>query len=883
MTDSLLKFPIDNEESASFEKLDNLLPQETYKNLVSLIEDSLSKLDTKNYLSGSYRSHHSILVDGKRGTGKTSILVNLDVYLKEYSGAVARDTLVLKPIDPTLLEDGDSLFLTIIVASVLSDKEVIDSQKRYPDKMVALNNSLDKLATALESAEPDLTAKGMRKIRNMYDNNSLEGCVHDFFSAVLSLVDKKLLVLPIDDVDTSLNRAFENLEIVRRYLTSPMVLPIIGGDLNLYQEVIWRDFHYRLTKDSQFKTDQAFEQAVELANEYQRKVMPVSRRLTMPDVSAYLNDQNILLVKQKETYMSLANFYAWLQIFLEGPVNGLESSNLPIPIKSIRALTQLLNKCQYLIPELPLCITEAKSPIEVKRSWQMPDVSSDLFDKFYSGYYAQSREATEKRRYAQVFVEFAKNYQPETAMKILSGKVRKWENTIANHFMHEEDAGALMLVLRAMDDWHNLSSAGSVFDTPLFQPLQQNALEWRKFKRMSNLDEWQDALESHLPASWLHKHKGTKTVLSYPIPQVGVQTKVSWQREQSYKDKKDTLLTLLTNYNFYSESQQSRMLNSGRIFEIIIHSLLTPINELTLQNIANKAPFYATNDLAPTKAISLGQANEGSPEDINGTQDVDENLQGLVELADDITRWQEQHGIAELRVSPWLVYKVFNKLFTQLNYFETTLNKTEDAYQKASFDLIDFTFNATWAAFASFEKGPLFGLPVTVATTNINSTSNFEYNQHFTSNISPFTPRLKPLLDLANKKKDTAINEPQARQIFGQATKSVTHILADHPIRIWVAELLGKISDVKSVEVLLDDKGNLENLPPKYTTFLKNQYNLVLPAGGKVAEYVTAIKTIDGGLEKWTEVLNNTPEKYHGSLNYKTLKLAIAQIKKESE
>lgn len=47
MTHGLLKFPIDGEESANFEKLDNLLPQETYESLVRLIEDSLEKIDKK--------------------------------------------------------------------------------------------------------------------------------------------------------------------------------------------------------------------------------------------------------------------------------------------------------------------------------------------------------------------------------------------------------------------------------------------------------------------------------------------------------------------------------------------------------------------------------------------------------------------------------------------------------------------------------------------------------------------------------------------------------------------------------------------------------------------------------------------------------------------
>ncbi|HBC3831326.1 TPA: hypothetical protein KD864_004651 [Vibrio parahaemolyticus] len=823
------------------------------------------------------------MVDGKRGTGKTSILVNLGVYLEENSEALARDTLVLKPIDPTLLEDGDSLFLTIIVASVLSDKDVIESQKRYPDKMVVLNNALDRLATALESAEPDLTAKGMRKIRNMYDHSSLESCVHEFFSAVLSLVDKKLLVLPIDDVDTSLNRAFENLEIIRRYLTSPLVLPIVGGDLNLYQEVIWRDFHHRLTKDSDFNTDQAFERAVELANEYQRKVMPVSRRLTMPDVSYYLNNKNILLIKQKEIYMSLANFYAWLQIFLEGPVNGLENSNLPIPIKSIRALTQLLSKCQNVIPELPTGITDAKSSMDAKRYWQMPQVPPTLIEKFYSGYYAQSREANEKRRYAPVFIDFARNYQSDTVPSIAPESVKDWEKTIESHFMHEEDAGELMLVLRAMNDWHNIKTADSVFDTPLFQPLKQGDFNWLKFKHTSNLDEWQAALDGNLPSAWLEKHKGIQTILPYPVPQVGVQTSTKWQQEQSYEEQKDTLLTLLTNYNFYSKSQQSQMLNSGRIFEIIIHSLIAPVNELTLQNVANRAPFYATNDLAPTKALTLGQESKDELEN-NDTFNADENLIGLSELADDITKWRERHNIDELRVSPWLVYKVFNKLFTQLNFTKETFEKKRESdYQLISLDLINFTFNTTWAAFASFEKGPLFGLPVDVATTNIGteSSATFESNQHYTKNISPFTPRLKPLLNLVDKNEGSA--EARARKFFGQATNTVTHVLADHPIRLWIAEILGKLEQGKPVESRIENNDNQEELPPKYTTFLKQNHGLVLPAGLNVDKYVKAILSEDEGIDTWTRVFNDTPEKYHKSSNYKTLSSAIEKIKKGSE
>ncbi|MCV5941914.1 hypothetical protein OFN64_35110, partial [Escherichia coli] len=82
-------------------------------------------------------------------------------------------------------------------------------------------------------------------------------------------------------------------------------------------------------------------------------------------------------------------------------------------------------------------------------------------------------EANEKRRYAPVFIDFARNYQSDTVPSIDPESVKDWEKTIESHFMHEEDAGELMLVLRAMNDWHNIKTADSVFDTPLFQPLKQ--------------------------------------------------------------------------------------------------------------------------------------------------------------------------------------------------------------------------------------------------------------------------------------------------------------------------------------------------------------------------------------------------------------------------
>jgi hypothetical protein len=100
-------------------------------------------------------------------------------------------------------------------------------------------------------------------------------------------------VLPIDDVDTTLHRAFENLEVVRRYLASPVLLPIVCGDLSLYREVTWRDAFKRLTKDTAAYHEQAKPFADDLAREYLRKILPLHRRLPMLGVDDFLKNDEI--------------------------------------------------------------------------------------------------------------------------------------------------------------------------------------------------------------------------------------------------------------------------------------------------------------------------------------------------------------------------------------------------------------------------------------------------------------------------------------------------------------------------------------------------------------------------------------------------------------
>ncbi|EJL6264358.1 hypothetical protein NMS06_003396 [Vibrio cholerae] len=488
--------PLNAGESAVLPDANTLLPRdEVYEPLAQMIKEAVNKATAATGRSlNELREHNAISIDGARGTGKTAVLVNLKSYLKDRD--VLKDVHILNPVDPTLLEDGDSLFLHIIVAAVLHDKDVKEAQRKEPSKARSLNQTLDTLAQSLESVETQKDRHGMDKVRAMYSNKQLADCVQDFFREVLSLLGKKLLILPIDDVDTSLNRAFENLEIVRRYLATPHVLPIVCGDRELYNDVTWRDFHGRLTRDSGYRRKDAYEKAVELAAEYQRKILPFPRRLDMPPVSQYWQQSNIYLRDGQTEVMPLRNFIAWLEIFLAGPVNGLEGSRLPLPIPSIRALSQLISHFSEAILKLPAEIRSAKDESNVRISWHMPHKLKD-----------ESVKVDEADKSAKLLNE---------GVNVEKQKRNEFAQKLAKYFRFEPKAGAAYLVLLGKQHWHdwlnNQSSLlrHSILDTPLFQPLTHTVVDYEIFDKADDLSAWAVSLDKRLPEEWLTGIKSQK-------------------------------------------------------------------------------------------------------------------------------------------------------------------------------------------------------------------------------------------------------------------------------------------------------------------------------------------------------------------------------------
>lgn len=820
--------PLNVGETAVLHDANTLLPrEEIYERLAAFIIEARDRADeAKGKPLNELRAHNAISIDGARGTGKTAVLVNLQRYLALEHSKLLSDIHILEPIDPTLLEDGESLFLHILVAAVLHDDGIKQAQRNNPERSRMLNQALDKLAHSLEAVDTQKERQGMDKVRAMYGNKHLADCVQDFFREATELIGKKLLILPIDDVDTSLNRAFENLEIIRRYLTTPYVLPIVSGDRGLYNEVTWRDFHSRLTKDSAYRSELAYTKALELADEYQRKILPFPRRLTMPAVSTYWQQENIYLYDEKHgDIMPLRNFISWMGAFLEGPVNGQEDSRLLLPIPSIRSLTQLVNHCSSFIPLLPDAIRGAKNELEVRRIWQMPTVPLEVLANFQSRHSELNERV--KREYGDAYKAFSERMKEISPVDYSLCKIKHVDGDqdsvtksdltkkIAEYFRFEPRAGAVYLVLLAKQHWKFWASSSpllrqsSIFDTPLFQPLAHNKTELDFFDKTADLSAWPSALENRLPSEWLAGLKSRQTILPYPVAEVGINAASRWDYkklissltledlDEANKNRATFLITLLAQRNFYTNANQTMLLNIGRIFELIIASIIGPVSQEDIQAILNRAPFFSTRALAPTKTLTLEDASGEEQDAIEVESDYPFELIGS--LVADINEWRNNHEVDIIELSPWLVYKVFNKVYSQVT---RNIKPAKGIYLIGpAINIVAHTFYATWSAFGSFEKGELFGLPNVVATTNLNldRLKNFANNPLFTTNIGPFAPTNAQIIN----RDETYEN----RSTYGRNTRTISYCLAEHPLKMWI----DKAIDIEWPRPVKDSTAKIES------------------------------------------------------------------------
>lgn len=363
ITDSLNANSFDNQHR---------IQTEAYDLVLNLIKDSAAKAQkakTSRAENKTYHEHNSIFIMGNRGSGKTTFLLGTRRLIEENSDML-RDVFFLDVIDPTLMHDSDN-FLSIVLGKI-HEKVEEKCSDRDDCNYKAFIKSLSKVAAIIATISESKDSIGIDKILNEQNALKLEEEIHILLEKATDCLKCSLLILPIDDIDMAFKHGFDVLERIRKYLTSPCILPIISGDINLYKQVFAGKFYKQLAKKldnagikdfeekSEWLNSQNIEEnddnigfvgrAISLSDFYMEKVLPRNRRIKLnelPDVDKNnvgleINDGNVSLNEVVERITETFNL---------GIGKSFKRKISPFPYSTLRGFIHFLSHIEEFLPK----------------------------------------------------------------------------------------------------------------------------------------------------------------------------------------------------------------------------------------------------------------------------------------------------------------------------------------------------------------------------------------------------------------------------------------------------------------------------------------------------------------------------------------------------
>lgn len=309
-------------------------------------------------------TYNSILISGSRGAGKTSFLFSLRNNLKENTDKENADIEILDFLDPTLIEEKAHIFFTIIslIKSKVCEKFnktgyendfLIYSKKSWYESLNMLAKGLPLIDGAC-SKTPDFWDDATHILNKALDdvNSSFElrKNFEDFLKLSLKILNKKVFLLFIDDVDTKFDKSWSLLETIRKYLSTKYIITILTGDFDLFSMSIrkhqWENFGKDFIGNETRNDNEKFEffksKITDIEAQYIEKILPVQHRYALRTFKEILEDRtNEIKIKfndgkeqdYRKFYKSVFNKF--------GLYNSFEQEPFEIVIQDFPVRTQM--------------------------------------------------------------------------------------------------------------------------------------------------------------------------------------------------------------------------------------------------------------------------------------------------------------------------------------------------------------------------------------------------------------------------------------------------------------------------------------------------------------------------------------------------------------
>ncbi|MBD9598561.1 hypothetical protein IB252_01750 [Pseudomonas sp. PDM10] len=322
MSTKTLVINLSKSEKERLEKPDDILQADALKRLDGLIGEQLKGIPSKRYSefnesSLSYpRPHNAILVQGGRGSGKTTFLLNALQRLNDGEDqdivGISSDLHVLPMIDPTLIETKENIVIVIVSMIEAAIKDLSDKNEQMQKARQNLSEGLGLLdgigsSSAYGSEWEDANWVMSRGLHKAKKGRLFELKFGVYLETALDMLKKKAFVLAFDDVDTNFTHGHTILETIRKYLTSPRLVLLLSGDPDLYGRLLRRNI-YSTFGEQVLKYDSGIiggdkqnlgNAVLELEEQYLLKIVPPQNRIAMLPLGGIMLGSKVFVNKGK--------------------------------------------------------------------------------------------------------------------------------------------------------------------------------------------------------------------------------------------------------------------------------------------------------------------------------------------------------------------------------------------------------------------------------------------------------------------------------------------------------------------------------------------------------------------------------------------------------
>lgn len=333
---------------------DNPIQAQAKEDLQKLIQEFLQAPEERKRYNKIDRVHNTILINGKRGMGKTSFMLSME------NQKVFDNICHLGIIDPTLIETKEHVFLNIIT-KVRSEIEAQKS-KNYSSLSNDLyrdwTQSLKSLAAGLSMLDgvgsnhlkdsmwdsPELILE--KGLSNAMQGSMLENNFHIFIEESLKILKKEAFFLVFDDIDTSLDQGRDILETLRKYLTSSKLIIAMLGDIDLYSTLVrqlqWEKMDPNNTLMEYEGKDKYLDQIEHLEEQYLTKVLQPRNRI---DLKSLMVLKDSIRIHGRHGVESLEVFINEMinKVYLTGGSSYLKYYQNTLLTQSTRSILQILH------------------------------------------------------------------------------------------------------------------------------------------------------------------------------------------------------------------------------------------------------------------------------------------------------------------------------------------------------------------------------------------------------------------------------------------------------------------------------------------------------------------------------------------------------------